>query len=278
MSRSCATFSPCFGEVRGVALHQLRLADRRARLARGERLGPRLSSPSTPSPAATAPLETIDALVPRLHRRRDLRAEPANLPVVERSPARIGEDAGAEFEDDASRGGHGGAEDRHADFRRNAQHPASKNPFPPPRACVIRRGSFPGPPGITWKKPSPRKSSKWSANTSSSNSAKTIADGFLAYHRGSGWAAQYRDHSLEHGASTSSTPRWTPAQSSRSPITPGARRRRNRRRSTAAGAHARRLVLLPPVYFQPPTHGTKQPTTHGQIHEIPKVCLYLGQQ
>jgi len=80
--------------------HEPRLADGGAGLARGKLRGPLLQAERIEARSDRAAGDD-DAFVAALHERGDFRREPAKLPQVEGVPPLRGENAGAEFENDA---------------------------------------------------------------------------------------------------------------------------------------------------------------------------------
>ena len=93
----------------GVGGHEPALADCGAGLARGEILGA-FREPECAESRGDGSAGDDDDFVAAAHEHGDLLCEPRKLALIETCPARRGEDAGAEFEDDAfvCGGGHEG--------------------------------------------------------------------------------------------------------------------------------------------------------------------------
>ena len=91
---------PVPGKHRAVELHEFRLADGRARLLRRQIVGP-LLQPQLGEPCRDRAARDDHALVPGLHQPGDFRGEARELALLQRGAARVGEDAGTEFNDDA---------------------------------------------------------------------------------------------------------------------------------------------------------------------------------
>ena len=88
-------------EVSRVALHELRLSHGRARLSGGERLRS-LLQPEHAEPRSDRSARDHDTLVTLANQCGDFSREPLKLLFIQPAPSRTRENAGAEFQDDAS--------------------------------------------------------------------------------------------------------------------------------------------------------------------------------